>query len=185
MVVSIVPICVLAISNRFSKMRAFWICAALGFIADLFVLTLPLGFYTFLCPLLSFIWTTASPYLPPVKSFFALPGIFLFFSLFSLLESIPLGYFDHPLIDFVVGPLIDCLIFGLLVLSALAYRYFQPALLLVDLLEKTGTFFFLKKGFFRILKIRSETGIRTGPLSFGGRTSKATLKANKGTYGTE
>ncbi|MBM3195028.1 MAG: hypothetical protein FJZ60_04605 [Chlamydiae bacterium] len=115
MVIQVPLFLVLAVSNFFPKYKAFWFNALLGLVADLFVLSLPLGVHTFFFALMSLVCSSVKPHLPPLGSFWALPSTFFFFFLFSLMEVLALRTFGHLFEDLLLGPLFDTGVFLLIV----------------------------------------------------------------------
>lgn len=115
MVIQVPLFLVLAVSNYFPKYKAFWISVLFGFVADLFVLSLPLGVHTLFFSLMSLFWSTIKPHIPPLSSPWAWPSIFFFFFLFSFMECLALRTFGHLLEDLLLGPIVDTGVFLLIV----------------------------------------------------------------------
>jgi hypothetical protein len=159
MVVHITPIVTLAISNCFERPKAFWICVLLGLIFDFMVLSVPLGFYSFICGITSLLWCSFKPHLPPIKNLLCTPMIFFFFFIFSFLECASVGFFFHTIQDLLLGPLLDCATFLMLVLiSSIGIRLSFEDSKLYFWLQKI-LFFSPKNGFFR--KVKSTGTLRS------------------------
>lgn len=116
MVINIPLFVVLSVANLFPKYKAFWINVIVGFIFDLFVLTLPLGVHTLFFAIMSLLWSIIKPHIPPLTSFWIMPSLFAFFFIFSLLECLAVRTFGHLLEDLLIGPVFDTGVFLLIVL---------------------------------------------------------------------